>query len=179
MTVDPATVIEFYREKMRQTYIEIIEPASGNRVVTAIEVLSPDNKSAGSGASSYLRKQQELWDSGANLVEIDLLSSGTRSTRVEREKAAHVLSQRYLVTVTREFPTRSEFYGIDLPQPLPKVAIPLNGPHEDIPLNLQTVFTKCYDSGPYPQLLYYEQSPPTPLTPAERDFVKQALAARS
>jgi hypothetical protein len=40
---DPATtVVEFQREEIRQPYIEIIEPASGNRVVTAIEVLSPD-----------------------------------------------------------------------------------------------------------------------------------------
>lgn len=172
---DPATVVEFYREDMQQPYIEIIEPASGSRVVTAIEVLSPDNKAAGAGMTSFSRKQQELWDSGANLVEIDLLSAGIRSTRVERSRVAHEIARRYLVTVTRAWPTRGEFYGIDLPQSLPKIAVPLNEGDSDVPLDLQSVFTRCYDSGPYPQLLFYHQPPPSQMNESESGFVHQIL----
>ena len=40
-------VFELWREEMRQPLIQIIEPAAGGQVVTAIEVLSPDNKTAG------------------------------------------------------------------------------------------------------------------------------------
>jgi hypothetical protein len=175
LVADPATVVEFYREEVSQPFIEIIEPSSGNRVVTAIEVLSPDNKAAGAGANSYARKQQELWEAGTNLVEIDLLSAGTRSTRVSRQKISRVLSKRYLVTVTREFPTRCEFYGIELQQPLPRIAIPLKAGDKDVPLDLQAVFTRCYDSGPYPQFLYYDKPAPSKLNKKETTFVCASL----
>ena len=55
-----------------KTYLEIIDRESGNRVVTVIEFLSPSNKSPGPNREQYLRKQQEVCSSGANLVEIDL-----------------------------------------------------------------------------------------------------------
>src|SRR5579862_3704090 len=51
---DAPAVFELWREELRQPFIEIIEPAAGNRVVTAIEVLSPDNKRPGPGRRSYL-----------------------------------------------------------------------------------------------------------------------------
>jgi hypothetical protein len=168
-------VVEFYREEMSQPYIEIIEPASGNRVVTSIEVLSPDNKAHGAGMTSYLRKQKELWDSGANLVEIDLLSSGARSSRVERSRVAHVIERRYLVTVTRAYPTRCEFYGFDLPETLPQVSIPLTPCDDDVPLDLQAAFERTYQSGPYPQLLYYNQPAPSKLSDAELSLVREVL----
>lgn len=168
-------VVEFYREDMRQPYIEIIEPASGNRVVTSIEVLSPDNKTPGAGLTSYLRTQQELWDSGANLVEIDLLSAGARSSRVERSRAAHVIERRYLVTVTRAYPTHCEFYGVELHEPLPKVSIPLTPGDDDVTLDLQSVFQRTYDSGPYPQLLYYDQPAPSRINETESELVRQVL----
>lgn len=176
MLADPATtVVEFYREEISQPYIEIIEPAAGNRVVTSIEVLSPDNKTPGAGMTAYHRKQQELWDSRANLVEIDLLSTGTRTTRIEQIRVAHEVRRRYLVTVTREYPTRCEFYGIDLHQPLPKISIPLKSGDQDVTFDLQAAFQRTYDSGPYPQLLYYGHPPPTQLSESESNFVKQVL----
>lgn len=168
-------VVEFYREELKQPYIEIIEPASGNRVVSSIEVLSPDNKAPGAGMTSYLRKQQELWDSGANLVEIDLLAAGVRSTRVERSRAAHVIERRYLVTVTRASPTRCEFYGIGLHESLPNIFVPLTPGDDDVILDLQSAFQRTYDSGPYPQLLYYDQPAPSSLNKSESEFVRQVL----
>jgi len=47
---------------------------------------SPDNKRSGEGRDSYLRKRDELWESRAHLVEIDLLRDGTRSLRVSTER---------------------------------------------------------------------------------------------
>src|SRR5206468_7774405 len=42
-----------------ETFLEIIDRASGNRVVTVIEFLSPSNKSPGPNREQYLRKQRE------------------------------------------------------------------------------------------------------------------------
>lgn len=173
---DPATsILEFQGEQIRQPYIQIIEPASGNRVITAIEVLSPDNKTPGAGLKSYRRKQQELWASGANLVEIDLWSAGVRTVLGNPDLAVDDLKRRYLVTVNRAEPTRCEFYAIDLSQRLPRVAIPLKPSDKDVTMDLPTIFQRCYDSGPYPQLLYYDKPAPAALNEEEAKFVQQVL----
>jgi hypothetical protein len=179
---DPATsMIDFESDTIRQPYIEIIEPASGNQVITAIEVLSPDNKIAGAGQRSYEQKQSELLASGVNLVEIDLLSTGKRSipglaARSDvPDNVAGDLRRRYLVTVSRMRPRHCELYGIDQAQRLPRIAVPLKSSDRDVTLDLQSAFQRCYDSGPYPQLLYYDQLSPTPLSEAETTFVAQVL----
>lgn len=173
---DPATsILEFQHEEIRQPYIQIIEPASGNRVITAIEVLSPDNKTPGAGLKSYQQKQKELWASGANLVEIDLWSAGVRTVLGNSDLAVDDLKRRYLVTVNRAEPIRCEFYGIDLPQRLPRIAVPLKATDKDVTLDLPTVFQRCYDSGPYPQPLYYDKPAPAALTEEETKFVAQVL----
>ncbi|MDP1563823.1 MAG: DUF4058 family protein [Pirellulaceae bacterium] len=173
---DPATsILEFQRDEIRQPYIEIIEPASGNQVITAIEILSPDNKTPGAGQKSYRQKQNELWASGANLVEIDLWSAGVRTVLGNSDWVVDDLKRRYLVTVSRAEPIRCEFYGIDLPQRLPRIAVPLKATDKDVTLDLPAVFHRCYDSGPYPQLLYYDKPAPAALNEEEVKFVKQIL----
>ena len=42
LDLDTPAIFEVYREELREPLIEILEPAAGNKVVTAIEVLSPD-----------------------------------------------------------------------------------------------------------------------------------------
>ena len=49
---------------------------AGEEVVTVIEVLSPANKTVGEGHRLYRRKQQEVLNSQAHLIEIDLLAEG-------------------------------------------------------------------------------------------------------
>ena len=73
---DTSLVVEIVEEEISQSLIHIIEPAAGNRIVTAIEVLSPDNKRAGPGRESFLTKREELSRAGAHFVEIDLLRDG-------------------------------------------------------------------------------------------------------
>src|SRR5262249_21593129 len=67
---DAPAVFDFVEDERRESYLEIVEPAAGFRLVTAVEVLSPDNKDTGAGRDSYLRKRRELWRGGASQVEI-------------------------------------------------------------------------------------------------------------
>ncbi len=60
-------------ERRTQRFIEIIDRNSGNRVVTAIELLSPANKRSESGRQAYREKQRECLQARVNLVEIDLI----------------------------------------------------------------------------------------------------------
>ncbi len=175
---DAHVIFDFRREEIRQPLIQIIEPAAGNRVVTAIEVLSPDNKTTGEGRDSYLQKREEYWASGTNLIEIDLLRTGQPTVRVSAEHMATLRPWHYLVAVTRRWPSRQEVYAIPLSSRLPRVRIPLAADDQDVVLDLQAAFTRCWDVGPYPELLRYDGPPPGTLTPDEvrwcEDVLRQA-----
>jgi len=173
---DSPAVFELAREEIREPFIQIVEPAAGNRVVTAIEVLSPDNKTPGNGCDSYRKKREEFWGNGTNLVEIDLLREGQPSVRLSAEKLAGLSPHHYLVAVTRRWPARQEIYSVQLEHRLPRVAIPLAADDKDVTLDMQAVFTRCWEEGPYPELLKYDGSPPGRLTREEVIWCEQRLA---
>jgi hypothetical protein len=176
---DAPAVFALGQEEVRQPLIHILEPAAGNRVVTAIEVLSPDNKASGPGRGSYLQKREELWASGTNLVEIDLLRQGEHTVRASAERLAALEPWRYLVTVTRRWPPRLEVYSVPLQRRLPRIAVPLAREDADVPLDLQAAFTRCWDEGPYPELLRHEAAPPGTLTAEELSWCISLLQAAS
>jgi hypothetical protein len=178
MVADQPVVVELLREEFRQPYLSIVEPAEGNRVVTAIEVLSPDNKQPGTGRTNYLAKQEELWLGHTNIVEIDLLRKGQPVVRIPAEQLQALPERRYLVSVIRNLPTRCELYGFSMMQRLPRISLPLASDDKDIPLDLQQVFTKCWNSGPYPELLHYEEQPPGELTDEEILFCREMVATK-
>jgi hypothetical protein len=172
---DTAAVFELWREEIREPLIEIVEPAAGNRVITAIEVLSPDNKRAGEGRDAYLKKREEFWASGTNLVEIDLLRQGDPTVRIAKTKLESLRPWHYLVAATRRWPSRQEVYAIPLQRRLPRIAIPLAENDKDVILDLQAVFTRCWDEGPYPELSRYDGPPPGRMTPEEMAWCEQVL----
>ena len=71
---EPLLVLEEVPQTAR--HVQILDVSSGERVVTAIEVLSPTNKLTVSGREDYRRKQRDYLNAGVNLVEIDLLRGG-------------------------------------------------------------------------------------------------------
>ena len=46
--------------EVHESYIEILDRATGQKVVTVIEVVSPTNKAQGAGRDSYVEKQLEV-----------------------------------------------------------------------------------------------------------------------
>jgi hypothetical protein len=174
MELDQPMVYEVSYEEIREPYIEIIEPAGGNRLITAIEVLSPDNKVPGAGRKQYLKKRKEFRSAHANLVEIDLLRSGKPTVRVGAAELAALQPWRYLAAVTR-WPNREEVYAVALQNRLPRLAIPLTAEDQDVRLDLQAVFTRCWEEGPYPELLRYDGPPPGEMTPEETAWCDERL----
>jgi len=175
LEADAPAVFELWREEIRQPLLQIVEPAAGNRVVTAIEVISPDNKAAGAGRVSYLQKREEYWSAGTSLVEIDLLRAGQPTVRLSAEQMAALGPWTYLVAVTRRWPSRHEVYAIPLPHRLARVRIPLAEDDKDVVLDLQAVFTRCWEEGPYPELLRYDGPPPGTLTAEEVRWCEETL----
>jgi hypothetical protein len=174
---DAPAVFEMWREDSREPLIQIVEPAAQNRVVTAIEVLSPDNKKDAVGRTAYLQQREEFWGSGTNLVEIDLLREGEPTVRISKEKIEGLRPWHYLAAVTRRWPSRQEVYAIPLQRRLSRVAIPLAENDADVTLDLQAVFTRCWDEGPYPELLRYEGPPPGTMTADDVHWCEERLRA--
>lgn len=77
----PDEPIVFYDEleEIREGYIEIVALDNPERVITAIEVLSPTNKTRGSGRVKYICKQRRMLLSETHLLEIDLLRAGAHT----------------------------------------------------------------------------------------------------
>ena len=84
----PAAVVKGTGEERRESFLEIRSVRGDNSLVTAIEILSPTNKTPGAhGQSEYLKKQEEFLHSRVNLVEIDLLRGGRHTTAVPLKDA--------------------------------------------------------------------------------------------
>lgn len=159
---------------------EVIEPlveiysrkGSERRLITAVEVLSPTNKSRGSlGRSIYLEKQQEIVKhSQVHLVEIDLLRGGEHTTSVPLDALRqsvrpcdyHVCTHRY------DDPQHYFLHAIVLEERLPEIDIPLLPGDGAVRLDLQAVFNRTYDAGPYRFEIDYSQDPPGPALSKER-----------
>lgn len=169
-------------DDLTETFVEILAARDGiERTVTMIEILSPSNKRAGSHARDlYLRKQKEVLQSESNLVEIDLLRTGDHSTAVPRGSATNRAGQfDYHACVSRHDRKGGyELYPIRLRDPLPTLSIPLLPAHRDVPLDLQAVFNRSYDAGPYDRRVrYQETSPEPPLSVEDAAWVAERLKA--
>jgi uncharacterized protein DUF4058 len=174
---DAPTVFELGTEEIREPVIHIIEPTAGNRIVTAIEIISPSNKEPGPGRDSYLAKREEYWHSGTNVVEVDLLRKGDLTVRVSSKKLKSLQLWHYLAVVTRRVPARQEVYPIILQGRLPRIAIPLAPEDRDVTLDLQAVFARCWEEGPYPELLHYDEPPPSTMSSSEVGWCAEQLRA--
>ncbi len=158
-------------ETVTETFLAIIDPESGNRVVTVVEFLSPANKSPGPNREQYLRKQREVCSSDANLVEIDLNRFGTHTLAFPLPHLKARFRTSYMACVRRA--TRrdvAEVYPLPLWERLPPVNVPLRPDDADVPLDLQALVEQCYRNGAYDGTIDYAVDPDPPLLGADRKW---------
>jgi hypothetical protein len=152
-------------EAVTESYLEIREHGGG-KVITVIEFLSPANKSGGEGQKLYLQKQRELLQSDANLVEIDLLRSGTRVIAFPEHRIPAQHRGDYLVCVRCAWSERTrELYVASPRERLPVIPIPLRRTDQPVLLNLQGLLDQCYRNGRYDDIDYTR--PPIPALAVE------------
>ncbi len=152
------------------------------QIVTTIEVLSPANKKIGNpGREKFLEQQRETLASETHLVEIDLLRGGAHALAVPKNLVtAKAGPCEYLVSI-HCFDRPKEFlvYPIPLRQRLPRIAIPLSPGDPDVPLDLQEVFDRSYDFGPYDREIEYGTDPIVPrLKPEQADWAANLFKPR-
>jgi len=171
-------VVEVSEIEIRQSYIEVIDRYKDQKVVTVIELLSPSNKVAGPGQEAYLQKQQQIRQTQANLVEIDLLRYGSHVLSVPELYTRRHRPYDYLISVNH-WPKRQRFvlYPCQLREPLPPISIPLSEPDPDVPLELQTALEQVYEDADYMLRVRYEEPCIPPLDPKDQSWANNRWAA--
>ncbi len=76
--VDAPIMLELEDVQVSESRVEILDVTDHEKVVTAIEVVSPSNKRLGPGRRSYRRKRREMLADNINVIEIDVLRTGRR-----------------------------------------------------------------------------------------------------
>ena len=163
LTLEPVTLdlplLEV--EEVRDLWIEIRHRPQRN-LVTAIEVLSPTNKS-GAGRQDYLIKRFELTRQQVHLVELDFLLRGQRLPMEQPLPPGDF----YAFLKRAENRKQAQVYAWTIRQALPVIPIPLLAPDPDIPLDLAGLFALAYERGRYARSLDYAAKLDVPLSPAD------------
>lgn len=152
----------------------LIYDAAGNRIVTAIEVLSPWNKKPGKDLEKYLEKREKYINSEMNLVEIDLIRTGDWTEMIGPYLVPDRGRTTYRVTVTQPELTGPLHYPISIRAKLPRIKVPLR-PH-DAPamLDLQELIDKAYVMGRYDRIDYSKPCTP-PFIGPEQEWASEIL----
>ena len=163
---DPPYVVTVEPVEVREAFVEILPVGDEERVVTAIEVLSHANKAPGShGRDLYLTKQHQLLQSQTHLMEIDLLRTGA-PTLVPPPEQLRTRRPTWDYSVSLHRAGRGGTFEVWLNrvrERLPRVPVPLTDGDPDVALDLQAVFDRCYDAGPYRRRVDYRREPTPPL----------------
>jgi hypothetical protein len=167
-------------EPFTETYIEIIDISSGNKVVTILEVLSQTNKEANGGMTAYKRKQREVCNSDTSLVEIDLLRGGKHVLAIRLPHIPAKQRTPLMVCVRRAWVKGiAEVYPMPLSQPLPKIKVPLRQKDADAILELQPLIEQCYRRGGYDGTIDYKKDPEIAFSESEAKWADQLLRKAS
>jgi hypothetical protein len=162
-------------EPMTEHSIRIVEPQSGNRIVTAIEFLSPANKIGETGRNAYGKKRAKLLEGNVSLVEIDLIREGRPNLAVAMKTIPARYRQPYRICVVRAWRTdTAQIYRVSLRNRLPLVSIPLRQSDNEVSLDLQTLIDMVYENGRYYLRDYSEDLVP-PLSDADAGWANQLL----
>jgi hypothetical protein len=161
-----------------EEFVEIFAAPGGEKLIASIEVLSPSNKTPGSGGRDlYRAKQQELFLTDVHQIEIDLLRRGTHTTLVPlaalRQQAGEY---DYHACVHRADRPNSFFIApIKLSDRLPTLPIPLGPEVPPATIDLQTAVDRSYDAGMYPRRVRYTRPCDPPLTDEQRQWAESIL----
>jgi hypothetical protein len=173
--------VEIFSETIRHHFVEIRDPSRGHHLVTLIEILSPSNKVPGKDRDAYFLKQAEILASDTNLIEIDLLRDGDRpAAALEVEMMLESLEPPadYVVIVNRAWNRRNfQLFPVTLREWLPCFPVPLREGETEVLLDLQHLFNRVYDTGPYRRgAVDYSQPPRPPLTGEAAEWAADRVA---
>jgi hypothetical protein len=173
MEVETARVTLPTYESVPVAYINI-RSLPDRELVTAIEVLSPSNKT-GSGRGEYMGRRASILSSDVNLVEIDLLLVGRRP-----EVIGDIPPGDFCALVSRGgLRPNCDASAWSIRRTLPRLGIPLRSGEDDVVLDLAAAYAMTYQGGAYDMIIPYDKPLAGPLSDADRQWVAERLAARA
>lgn len=169
--VSKSVEIEIEVDPVQHRFVEIRDSSRGHKLITLIEIMSPSNKQPGPDRDAYEQKREEVLDSDAGLIELDLLRGGLRALEapaLEWLGAEDEPPPAYMVLINRAWRrtprgVKYEVFPVGIREPLPRVPVPLQEGEPEPVLDLQHVFNQIYDGGPYARgAVDYTKPPPEP-----------------
>ena len=149
--------------EVRECWVEIYHLPE-MELVTVVEILSPSNK-VGTGRGDYLAKRDALIDQPVNLVEIDLLLSGSRLPMKPQLPTGVCCA----IVARPEHRPDAQVFAWGIRHPLRRLPLPLRAPDADVPLDLAEIYHMTYDRGGYGRVVRYGTPLPTSLPIAADD----------
>ena len=161
-------------EPLTESFLKVIDTATGGRVITVIEILSPANKLPGENRTKYLDKQRELLEAEVSLVEINLNRVGDWVVSVPQHQVPSRHLAPYYASVRRGYNRAAwEYYAMRLRQPLRRVRVPLRKGEADAILDVQSLVDQAYEKGAYGKTIDYAKPCDPALSPDDTSWVEQ------
>ena len=165
---------------LKQYYLKI-RMAADKRVVTAVMLVNRANKAAGDSREAYIKKQDELIQAGANIVEVDLLRFGTSVTQDSHlsSELPPVRANHYHVCTSLAHRPEQLFRTVfPLRRPLPAIDIPLDPGVSPVRVELQPLLDRAYDAGRFFMRAGYDRPAEPLLAPDDQAWADGVLQAR-
>ena len=160
-------------ERIVERYLEVRLIDTGE-VITAIEVLSPTNKTTREGRAAYSEKRMNILAGWTNLVEIDLLRIGKPF-----EIRAAQTSSAYRIVVSRTWQRpRADLFAFGVRDAIPTIPVPLQCNDAEPLLELNAIVHALYESLSYDLLIDYGRPPDPPLSAEDAAWADALLRAQ-
>ncbi len=172
--VDLGEELDFVEEG----YVEVRHKDT-DRLVTAVEVLSPANKATGAGRVAYLEKQREFVRGGVHLLEIDLLRGGRHTTAIPPARLGRLAEGRFPYHIALTWQGRPHGVAIRFGDRLPTMAVPLDPGVRPATVDLQAALAEAYEAGSYGRRIDYSKPCTPPLSPDDQAWADGILRART
>jgi hypothetical protein len=163
-------------EPLTESFIQIFDKSTGNRVITVIEFLSSTNKLPGPNQVKYKEKQEQLLAGEVSLVEVNLMRRGEWVVSIPLHQIPVSKDAPYYAAVRRGYDViRWEYYAMPLQRRLKAIRIPLRKGERDAILDLQAVVEQVYRNGAYARSTDYTRPPDPPLAPDDERWADELL----
>jgi hypothetical protein len=160
-TLAKPVIITIPQDERTEPYLNIYKKVGDKRrLVCSIEILSLTNKTPGEkGRKLYRRKQHAILNRKIHLVEIDLLRAGEHTTAVALDWAKEKTGDFDYHICVRRFNRFEKYdvYPILMQERLPIIAVPLLPADGDIEVDMQAIFQKAYEAGPFQRAIDYRK----------------------
>lgn len=167
---EPTVIIPAYPAIHVNIPVVEIRDVAKNRLITAIEILSPVNKRK-PGLEAYQEKRMDLHRGGVHLLEIDLLRRGTRPFVHPR-----LPESDYLVLLMRAGTRKTEAWAFNVNEALPVLPVPLVEPDADVKLDLKQALDLIYERSLYQLSIDYKKdAPPPEFNPETQDWIREVI----